>query len=512
MAGDWIASLAPPFVLGLALSWALEALLKPRPVAPWRRPRAAIAIHTGVWTILFGLELALFRRPYFAVANVLAIQAVLVLVSNSKFRSLKEPFVYPDFEYFSDAMRHPRLYLPFLGLANAFLLAACYGAVLWLGLTFEVSLVLDPGARLGPFYAGAFSLAAAGLLLAYFAGQHRAAVTFDAGADLHRFGLVACLWWYGSSERQSSTDILKQAPFGGVSTSQQARQPDRDIVCIQSESFFDIRRYCGAVKESVLENFDRLRAESVAHGQLKVPAWGANTVRTEFAFLSGLPAASLGVHRYNPYRRLAMQGVPTLASHLRDKGYRTVCVHPYHASFYRRNEILPQLGFDEFITLEAFQNAPLFGPYVSDAAVVEYVVQRLNAAGNDAPLFVFVITMENHGPLHWERITAEDANRVLGSPVPPESEDLVAYARHLCNADHSFARLANALRVRPRAGTLCIYGDHVPIMSKVYATMGEPDGMTDYLIWRSDSSGSGARCDASVENLAHLLVDGAQSS
>src|SRR3546814_4181005 len=124
MAGDLIASLARPFCLGLALSWGLESLLKPRPVAPWRRPLAAIAVHVGIWTILFGLELALFRRPYFAIANVLAIQALLVLVSLSKFWTLKEPFVYSDFEYFLDALRHPRLYLPFLGLANTFLLAA----------------------------------------------------------------------------------------------------------------------------------------------------------------------------------------------------------------------------------------------------------------------------------------------------------------------------------------------------------------------------------------------------
>ncbi len=34
----------------------------------------------GEWTLAFALELMLFRRPYFAVANVLAIGLLIVLV------------------------------------------------------------------------------------------------------------------------------------------------------------------------------------------------------------------------------------------------------------------------------------------------------------------------------------------------------------------------------------------------------------------------------------------------
>ncbi len=58
---------------------------------------------------------------------------VLVLVNNAKFTALREPFVFQDYEYFTDAIRPPRLYIPFLGwwkfmaAAFAFVIAVVIG-------------------------------------------------------------------------------------------------------------------------------------------------------------------------------------------------------------------------------------------------------------------------------------------------------------------------------------------------------------------------------------------------
>jgi len=88
----------PAYALGLLASCALDVLLQPRPAAPWRRPLAALGVHAGVWTLAFALALALFRRPVFSGVSVLVLQCVFVIVNNAKFRSLREPFVFPDFE------------------------------------------------------------------------------------------------------------------------------------------------------------------------------------------------------------------------------------------------------------------------------------------------------------------------------------------------------------------------------------------------------------------------------
>jgi len=92
---------------------------------------------------------------------------------------------------------------------------------------------------------------------------------------------------------------------------------------VQSESFFDPRLLHRGIADGVLGNYDALRAAG-ASGRLAVPGWGAYTMRTEFAFLSGIGANRLGVHRFNPYRRFARQPISTLAWYLRTIGYRTV--------------------------------------------------------------------------------------------------------------------------------------------------------------------------------------------
>lgn len=514
-------TLIGPFGLGLALSWLLEALLLPRPIAPWRRPMAALVLHVGVWTLAFALELALFRRPYFAVANVLAIELVIVLVSAAKYQALREPFVYPDFEYFVDAIRHPRLYLPFFGAWRAVIAGGAYGVALWAGLRFEQPMVAlaTPASAIGPsgsmaradiplasFFMYTAVAAIAGALLATLAAR-ALTVTFEAGADLRRLGLVSTLWAYARAERTAIEGVVGAKSFA-TRPNKLTCEPLPDLVSVQSESFFDVRREFPEVQRSVLAQFDELCAQAVQYGELTVAARGANTVRSEFAFLSGVDVGTLGVHQFNPYRTLASSGkTATLPSYLRALGYRTVCIHPYHANFYRRDRVLPFLGFDEFIHLDAFSDAFRCGPYVGDLALAECATRLFRERAGGQPFYIHIITMENHGPLHWETPAENERQEVLAQAIPMGCDDLVVYGKHLRNADTMFRQLAEALAKFGRPGSaLCVYGDHIPIMSQVYKRMREPKGVSDYFIWRSGVTERGAREDMAIGRLAEAFA------
>ncbi|MDQ2138282.1 LTA synthase family protein [Alcaligenaceae bacterium B3P038] len=520
----WI-PLLPPYLVGLGLSWAIEALLTPRPVAPWRRPGAAVAVHVGVWTLAFALELALFRRPYFAVANVLAIELLIVLVSNAKFQALREPFVYPDFEYFVDAIKHPRLYLPFFGMWRAVAAGSGYGGALWAGLTLEESLtasaiwvitLADLGREsvsnfdlsMTQFFAHTLIFGVTGLWCAYFLAS-RLSVSFNAAEDLQKNGIVASLWAYAQCERvpihKPFPSSLFDGSLGSVPRLTVLPIVLPDMVVIQSESFFDARRAFPSIRKNLLENFDLLISESSKHGELTVAAWGANTVRSEFAFLSGIDSAMLGIHQFNPYRKLALEGVSTIATYLRAQGYRTVCLHPYHRSFYGREKVLPHLGFDEFVALEAFQDSDRDGPYTSDKAVGKKLLQLLSNH-SERPIFLHVITMENHGPLHMESATDEDIQTVMATEVPCNCDDLVVYGRHLRNTDQMLGELRQKLIGRDRPTSLCFFGDHVPIMPKVYQSLGEPKGTTEYFLWHSKQPSNGSAEAADLSTLAFKFL------
>jgi len=488
-------------VIGLFASYWLEYVLLPSTLRIKQVSLAGLAVHAGLWIAVFGLALFIWQRPWFTAFNVLALQCLIIFVSNAKYRTLREPFLFQDFEYFTDAIRHPRLYLPFFGILPAIGAMATYVLVVVIGLNVEPAL---PDARMTVMFG--LMLVAAGWALVSGGGRYLKQMCFDPVLDMQTVGLLPSLWAYAKAER-ASTDLLRsKATYKHVKAYADEVQIRPNLVVVQSESFFDARRYYPQLRQDILKNFDALSAASLSHGRLMVDAWGANTVRTEFSFLSGMAAGDVGVHRFNPYRVLAKQGIATMASFLKQQGYHTVCVHPYAASFYTRDRIMPMLGFDTFLDIRDFKDAERLGPYVSDSAVGKKVAELLKEKRSQ-PIFVYVITMENHGPLHWESVSAEDKASLLDVPLPEGADDLIVYARHLCHADQMFADLAQQLQEGDRPGGLCIFGDHVPIMSKVYALLGLPEGTTDYLLWSTEPADKFLRQDAEVADLSLMFLN-----
>lgn len=278
-----------------------------------------------------------------------------------------------------------------------------------------------------------------------------------------------------------------------------------DLVSIQSESFFDARSLWPGIRPETLNQFDQLARESLAHGKLQVAAWGANTVRTEFAYLTGIPVSQLGVHRFNPYRVLARQGLPSIAAHLKAQGYRTVCIHPYDGSFYGRDKVLPALGFDDFIDVRAFNASQKAGPFIGDCAVADKIRELLQA-DRTQPLFIHAITMENHGPLHLESVADHELPTWFDRPLQPGMKDLAPYLRHIANADRMLGMLRETLLAQPNEALLCFFGDHVPILPEVYQAIGEPAGDTDYFVWCNRRQPGSQPRAVGVETLASTLL------
>jgi phosphoglycerol transferase MdoB-like AlkP superfamily enzyme len=495
-AAVWLA-----FACALALSTGLERWLTPQPL--WRRPWGSWAIQAGVFGLSHGALVLLLGHPWFAAAVVCALMLVVVVVNNAKVRALREPFVFADYEYFTDAIRHPRLFVPFLGWGNALAIAAGVVAAVALGLQVE-SAPAQRWALSGQFGAVLGLIATAALCLA--AGARQAVcLSFDPQRDLAVLGLVASLWHGAMAARQPPSVLA--SPFDEPEVAQSLSHPSNPspslphLVAVQSESFFDPRAVCPGIRRDVLAEFDSVAASSLMHGTLQVPAWGANTVRSEFAFVSGLDDALLGAHRFNPYQAVAGGWtVPTLASFLKHRGYRTVCIHPYPASFYRRDRVYPLLGFDEFIDIRSFTDADRCGPFVGDAAVAAKIAAIVESSSE--PVFVFAITMENHGPLHLEKVAPTDVAELYCDAPPPGCDDLTIYLRHLRNADRMIGALRQSLDRSDRPASLCWFGDHVPSMPGVYETLGSPVGPTAFALW----STHGARRSEPVPLAAHQLA------
>lgn len=494
-------SIVLPVFAGLALSLVLELQIRPRVQAFWRRESGALCAHVAVWLLLFCAELAMFRRPWLASINVSALLYVFVLVSNAKQQALREPFIYQDFDYCVDMLKHPRLYLPFLGLGRAVVGIGAIVGALYLGLHAEASMLEQVSSR--DFILGLGVLLLLTFALMWIGATTRLRLTFEPDVDLQRLGFLSCLWAYAVAEKRSLSRPAIQPTYNHRT---RAASSLPHLVVVQSESFFDVRRWLPTARADLFSAYDNVIKAARHHGRVTVPAWGANTVRTEFAFLSGLAPSSLGIHRFNPYRSLIRRTFPTLASHLRSLGYETICVHPYPASFYRRDRVFPLLGFDRFVDIGAFEVGGQAGPYVDDVTLANKVCEIMQAA-SAKPCFVFVITMENHGPLHLEARQAGEAAAFFTEAPPEGCDDLSVYLRHIVNANRMVDILRGHLESMAHPSWFCWYGDHVPIMEKVYRAVGLPDGRTDYFIWQKGGAPAGdAPHDLNIEALAPLLL------
>ncbi|WP_431226311.1 LTA synthase family protein [Burkholderia contaminans] len=486
--------IALTFVVAAGLSFIPDQVAMPR--AGWRRPVAALMLHICAVSFVFGIVLAVTSRPVISACASIALVGLVAAVSNAKYESLCEPFVFTDLSLFSQLFSHPRLYLPFLSLGKVVAIA---GGILLL----VCGLIVERPSASG-FTFTSWWLVVASLLVGQLLAA-RMTLTLDPDTDQSRNGFFAIFVAYLlNGLRPSTLAHFKRSLMTGPYTNGGPRRHP-DVILIQSESYFDMRRISGALESSVYSRLDRARNESVLHGRLSVPAWGANTMRTEFAVLTGLPQASLGYARFYPYA-FVRNACASLARWFSRGNYETLAIHPYYADFFGRDRVFPLLGFARFLDIDHFASAPRAGPYVADAAVADAIVSTLEAADRDRPQFIFAMTMENHGPLHLEQVLpGESSSRhTLGEGT--SWRDLTAYLRHIENADAMIGRLLDHLRASDRETVVCFYGDHVPALPHVFEKLGVSPQTSDYFIWRNYGTDAPECRNLAAEELGAALL------
>ena len=162
----------------------------------------------------------------------------------------------------------------------------------------------------------------------------------------------------------------------------------------------------------------------------------------------------------------------------------------------------PHLGFDEFIDIQEFNESDKLGTYVSDAAVTRKIEEKL--AESERPLFIFAITMENHGPWRPKRIDIPEA--VLDA-TPRRARNVAQYLAHLENADAMIGRLRRVLKKQASGAVFCFYGDHLPGFSKFFNAIGMNDPRTDYFIWHTGPADMKRRANVSADAVNRMILE-----
>ncbi len=496
---------AARFMIGVAA--ALAGWLIPRAVARARiETLAAVGLDLAPALLTAVLISLACGRALFAGAVVLALGSGFALADATKRAVLREPVVFSDMSELGHVFTHPHLYLPFAGPA-----VVIGGALAAAGLAVGLLIFTPPLWSPHPLAAFAAALLVGGGW--WFVSREpwlgRAAELLrrlqpsgEPGADAARLGPFAALLVHGVIARAERDQ--RRAPYRPLpAPALQVTRALSPVVVVQCESFFDARRVSPQVPQDLLPGFDACRARGAIYGRMEIPAWGANTMRAEFAVLTGIGEARLGYDRFNPYHAFARAPLASLARCLRANGYRTLCLHPYDRRFFRRDLTMPALGFDAFLGCEELGGSAR-PPYLSDLEFGRRLVRILDEAG--PATFIFAITMGNHGP--WPDHAPGPAPLAGGCGLGdlPQGRALLRYLHGLKASDEMLALLLDELGPQRRDALLRFYGDHQPSLPAAFGHLGFADWASDYILLDGPSARA-QRIDLPVHRLHSMILD-----
>ena len=171
----------------------------------------------------------------------------------------------------------------------------------------------------------------------------------------------------------------------------------------------------------------------------------------------------------SPYQMYVKGETPGLVSGLKQQGYQTVAMHPYRASSWNRQEVYARFGFDEQLYEDDFAaDAGRLRGYISDRADYQKIIELYEQKQPGEPLFLFNVTMQNHGgyeptddPAFEERIhlTGEYEGKY---PQVDQYLSLVKYS------DEALEELIGYFSAVDEPTAIVFFGDHQPNVTSAF--------------------------------------------
>lgn len=425
----------PLFVLLalLVFSLPLTALVRAKTVR-FLQP-IGLVLHSLLLTEFYGLFLLLSGSYLFAATLAWSLTLALVIASNLKWAVLGEHLVFSDLYVVKYFIKHPKFYIfaiPFsirLGIAFSLL---CIGASYAETLRHPCPIALRLWA--------VFLITLTSLCLALLPVT-RIAPTPALKSDVGRLGLLGCLFVYWRCWQ-------KQTPATLPRSQEQTKKaiPVFDlIVVVQCESFTDPQtlNLPDTVTLPSMPELTHARSMACNYGGLQVSSFGAYTIRTEYGVLFGRSEQELGFQQFDPYLTAKHDAAFSLPHKLGQTGYKSVFVHPYTLDFSSRSSLMTHIGFNVVLGAETFPHNPTSDmPYVADKVLADKLISLCTNA--NAPLFLYAVSIENHGP--WQE----------------QKTPLNTYFEHLKNSDHMIGHLIKNLSESEKSALLVFFGDHRP--------------------------------------------------
>ncbi|MDR2163611.1 MAG: LTA synthase family protein [Clostridiales Family XIII bacterium] len=203
---------------------------------------------------------------------------------------------------------------------------------------------------------------------------------------------------YSADSVQKLTAGIAEKVDKAYPGSERAKKPN--VITIMNESFTDVANIGEHIEtnEPMLPFYDSLTEDTIK-GWAYSSGLGGGTANSEFEFFTGNSLAFVPVNA-SPYQLYIKSPQPSLVSTLKDQGYQgNVAVHPFDRNGYSRPRAYEMLGFDKYLDETDFKDPRMVRKYISDESDYGKLISLYEKykKKSDAPVFLWTITMQNHG-------------------------------------------------------------------------------------------------------------------
>ena len=259
-----------------------------------------------------------------------------------------------------------------------------------------------------------------------------------------------------------------------------------DVITIMLEAYADFSKFDLPIDEAVYAPLRAIQAESI-HGDLVTNIFAGGTVNTERAFLTGF--SKLGSFR-----------IPTNSYpwYFRENGYYVEGAHPSYTWFYNRQNIMENLGFENYYFVEnRYGGITYDGKFLPDLEKL----YRDHTAATNQPYFAYHLTYQGHGP--YNLTEAERGEGYFGTGYSIAAYNAMNnYLGSVQSTGEHLLALLDKLRDAERPLVVVFFGDHMPWMgdgNTIYEELGinldlsTEEGFlnyysTPYCIWANDAA------------------------
>ena len=264
----------------------------------------------------------------------------------------------------------------------------------------------------------------------------------------------------------------------------EAEEDYPNIIFLQLESFFDVKYIENfSASEDPVPFFTSLK-EKYPSGFLEVPSIGAGTANTEFECITGMNLDFFGPGEY-PYKTLLKDSTcESMAYILKSLGYSATAMHNNDGTFYNRNTVFANLGFDRYVSIEYMENAPVNElNWARDRVLVGQIMKTL--AKTKERDYIYAISVQGHGAYPEEPLLPETTMEIsLPEELAEYYYQYLYYVHQLKEMDNFLKELVLNLSACREKVVLVLYGDHLPSLGLEEELLANQNAFqTEYVIW-----------------------------